>query len=89
MLTFFFDIKGILHKVLVLAGQTVNSAYYCDILQQLCENVLRLHPELWLQKNWLLHLNNALTLPPSPGNFLPKTILVSFTNHPTLLCFSN
>jgi hypothetical protein len=24
-----FDIKGIIHKEFVLAGQTVNSAYYC------------------------------------------------------------
>jgi hypothetical protein len=28
----FFDIKGIDHKEVVLAGQTVNSAYYYDIL---------------------------------------------------------
>jgi hypothetical protein len=27
----FFDIKGILHNDFVLAGQTVSSAYYCDI----------------------------------------------------------
>jgi trehalose-6-phosphatase len=35
----FFDIKGIVHKESVLAGQMVNSAYCCDILQQLRENV--------------------------------------------------
>jgi hypothetical protein len=28
----FFDIKGIVHKEVFLAGQTVSSAYYCDIL---------------------------------------------------------
>jgi hypothetical protein len=28
----FFDIEGIVHKELVLAGQTVNSAYYCGVL---------------------------------------------------------
>jgi hypothetical protein len=28
MLIVFFDIKGIVHKEFVLAGQTVNSAYY-------------------------------------------------------------
>jgi hypothetical protein len=32
MLIIFFDIKQIVHKEFVLAGQTVNSAYYCDVL---------------------------------------------------------
>jgi hypothetical protein len=31
ILIIFFYIKGIVHKEFVLAGQTVNSAYYCDI----------------------------------------------------------
>jgi hypothetical protein len=31
MLIIFFDIKGIVHKEFVLAGQTVNSAYNCDV----------------------------------------------------------
>jgi hypothetical protein len=26
-----FDIKGIVHKGFILAGQTVNSAYFCDV----------------------------------------------------------
>jgi hypothetical protein len=51
MLSIFFNIKGIVHKEFVLAGQTVNSAYYCDILRQLRKSVQRLHPELWRQKN--------------------------------------
>jgi hypothetical protein len=50
MLIIFFDIKGIIHKEFVLAGQTVNSAYYCDILWRLRKNVWRLHLELWWQK---------------------------------------
>jgi hypothetical protein len=44
MLIIFFDIKGIVHKESVLAGQVVFSTYCCDILQ-------RLH--------WLLHHDNA------------------------------
>jgi hypothetical protein len=59
MLIIFFDIKGIVHKEFVLAGQIVNSSYYRDVLQRLCENVLRLCPELWRQKNWLLHHDNT------------------------------
>jgi hypothetical protein len=39
MLIIFFDIKGIVHKEFVLAGQTANSTYYHYILLQLCENV--------------------------------------------------
>jgi hypothetical protein len=38
MLIIFFGIKGIVHREFVLAGQAVNSAYYCDILR-LNENV--------------------------------------------------
>jgi hypothetical protein len=74
MLIIFFDIKGTVHKEFVLADQTVNSAYYYDVLWQLCENVRKLHPKLWQQKNWLSQHDNT----PShtsflPGNFLPKT----------------
>jgi hypothetical protein len=34
-----------------MAGQTVNSTYYCDVLQQLHENMWRLCPKIWRQKN--------------------------------------
>jgi hypothetical protein len=33
----FFDIKGPVFKEFVLAGQTVNSAYYCDVLWRMRE----------------------------------------------------
>jgi hypothetical protein len=45
-------------KAFVLASQTVNSAYYCDLLRRLRENLRRLLLELWRQKNWLLHHDN-------------------------------
>jgi hypothetical protein len=38
--------KGIVHKEFLLAGQTINSAYYCDGLQRLRENVRRLRPNI-------------------------------------------
>jgi hypothetical protein len=64
----------LVHKEFVLAGQRDNSAYYCDVLQSLSENVQRLRPELWRQKNWLLHHD---TTPPHTlfftKEFLPKT----------------
>jgi hypothetical protein len=42
----FFDIKGIVLKEFILAGQTVNSAFYCNALWRLRENVRRLRLEL-------------------------------------------
>jgi hypothetical protein len=55
----FFDIKMIVHKELVLAGQTINYAYYCGVSRRLRGNVWRLRPELWRQKKWLLHHDSA------------------------------
>jgi hypothetical protein len=59
MIIIFFDSKKIVHKEFVLAGQSVNSAYYCDVIQLPCENVRRLRLELWCEKKWLLHHDNA------------------------------
>jgi hypothetical protein len=67
VLIIFFYIKGIVNKEFVLEGQTVNSAYHFDVLRRLRENVQRILPELWRQKNWLLHHDNApshTSLPP-------------------------
>jgi hypothetical protein len=46
MLIIFFGFKGVVRKEFILAGQTVNSAYYCVVLRRLCENVRRLCPNL-------------------------------------------
>jgi hypothetical protein len=53
------------------AGQTVGSIYYCDVLRLLRENVRRLRPELWLQKNWLLLHDNS----PSHTSFFTREYL--------------
>jgi hypothetical protein len=81
---FLFDIKGIVHKVFVLVGQTVNSTYYCDALQWWHENVWRLRPELWWPKNWLLYHDTA----PSnasffSGEFLTKNKITAFPQPPS------
>jgi hypothetical protein len=39
--------------------QTVNQAYYVEIIKQLHEGVHRKRPELW-PNNWILHHNNVL-----------------------------
>jgi hypothetical protein len=82
----FFDVKGIVHKEFVLAGRTVRSTYYCDILQRLCEIVRRLRPELWQQNNWLLHHDNA----PSHTSFFTREFFTKskMTVIPNLFYFS-
>jgi hypothetical protein len=56
MLIIFFDIKWIVHKEFFLAGQTVSSTCYCDVLLRKCAKT-----SSWTlaTKNWLLHHNNA------------------------------
>jgi hypothetical protein len=82
MLIIFFDMKGTVPKEFILAGQTADSAYYCEILQRLCENVRRLRPELWRQKNWLLHHDKA----PSHTSFFTREFLtrknMTLVSHP-------
>jgi hypothetical protein len=70
-LIIFFHIKELVQKEFVLAGQTVNSVYYCDVLRLLSENVWRLRSEIWRQNNWLLHHDNA----PSHISFYNREIL--------------
>jgi hypothetical protein len=43
MLVIFFDMKGIVREEFVLPRQTVNSAYYSDILRRLHENMQTSH----------------------------------------------
>jgi hypothetical protein len=59
MLIMFLDIKGIVRREFVLAGQTVNSAYYCHDLWLMRENAQRLRSEPRRHKNWLLQHDNA------------------------------
>jgi hypothetical protein len=42
----FFDIKGIVHFGFILRGQTVNKAYYVEVMKRLCEAVHRKGAEL-------------------------------------------
>jgi hypothetical protein len=58
ILTTFFDIKVIVHFEFIPQGQTVNEAYYMEILKQLREAVHRKRPELW-PNVWIPHHDNA------------------------------
>ena len=59
MLICFFDQKGNVHKEFVPPGQTVNAAFYVEILKRLRENVRRKRPNQWRYNTWLLHHDNA------------------------------
>jgi hypothetical protein len=85
MLIILFEMKGIVHRKFILAGQTVNFAYYCDVLQQLHGNVRRLH---FGDKSTGCCIMTTHRLTLSPGKFLPKPTWLSPT-HPTFLCFPN
>jgi hypothetical protein len=69
-----FDIKGIVHKEFVPAGQAVNSGFYCDFLRRLRENVRRRRPELCREQTWLLHHDNA----PSHTSILTQQFLAKY-----------
>ncbi|WP_410469851.1 hypothetical protein [Bradyrhizobium sp. 33ap4] len=50
---------AVVHREFVPAGHTVNSELYCKILSRLREDVRRKRPELWRERNWVLHHDNA------------------------------
>jgi hypothetical protein len=54
----FFNIKGIVHFEFIPQGQTVNQAYYVEILKWLLQAVPRKKPELG-PNDWILHHDNA------------------------------
>jgi len=68
----FFDIKGIVHKEFVPTGRTVNSGFYCEVLQRRREKVRRQRPQLWREQTWQLHHGNA----PSHTSVLTHQFLV-------------
>ena len=69
MLIVFFDSKGIVHKEFLPSGQTVNAAFYVEVLQRLRNRVLRVRPEI--ADEWILHHDNA----PSHASIAVKEFL--------------
>ena len=59
MLICFFHQKGIVHKQFVPPGQTVNAAFYVEVLKRLWEIVRRKRPDQWRNNTWFLHHDNA------------------------------
>jgi hypothetical protein len=77
--------QRVVHKEFVQASQKIISANYGDILWWTHENVQNLHPELWWQKNWLLHHENA----PSYTSFFTRELFtknnMTVISHPLYL----
>jgi hypothetical protein len=98
MLIILFDIKVmIIHREFVMAGQKVNSTYYCDF----CSDYLIMYEDFTLnfgdkRTGCCIMTTHCLSLPFSQGNFLPKTWLLPPTNPTHLIwrivnfdCFPN
>jgi len=59
MLIAFFDSDSIIHKKFVPAGQTVNSAFYKEVLKRLLRRIHRVRPGLHRTRQWMLLHDNA------------------------------
>ncbi|UYV77919.1 hypothetical protein LAZ67_15002845 [Cordylochernes scorpioides] len=59
LLTVFFDCRGVVHHEFSPQGRTVNKEYYLQVMRNLREAIRQKRPDLWKNKNWLLHHDNA------------------------------
>ena len=59
MLISFFDANGIVRLEFIPNGETVNQAFYLQVLKRLHDAVRRKRPELWQSGEWWLHHDNA------------------------------
>ncbi|UYV70543.1 RGS7 [Cordylochernes scorpioides] len=59
LLTVFFDCRGVVHHEFLSQGRTVNKEYYLQVMRNLREAIRQKRPDLWKNKNWLLHHDNA------------------------------
>ena len=73
MLIVFFYSKGVVHKEFVPPGQTVNTAFYVEVLKWLKKRVACVRPEI--TNTWVLHHDNA----PSHASLLVREFLAKQT----------
>ncbi|UYV64676.1 hypothetical protein LAZ67_3001635 [Cordylochernes scorpioides] len=50
---------GLVHHEFLPQGRTVNKEYYLQVMRNLREEIRQKCPDLWKNKNWLLHHDNA------------------------------
>ncbi|UYV70126.1 GK [Cordylochernes scorpioides] len=53
------DEAGVVHHEFLPQGRTVNKEYYLQVMRNLREAIRQKRPDLWKNKNWLLHNDNA------------------------------
>ncbi|UYV62563.1 hypothetical protein LAZ67_2001108 [Cordylochernes scorpioides] len=51
--------SGVVHHEFLPQGRTVNKEYYLQVMRNLREAIRQKRPDLWKNKNWLLHHDNA------------------------------
>jgi hypothetical protein len=92
-----FDVKATVHFTFIAKGQTVNPAYYVEILKRLREAVRRKMSER-LHNDWILHHDNAPAQKAlSVKHFLAQKSITEMNTHrsPLILlrltsgCFTN
>ncbi|UYV73654.1 hypothetical protein LAZ67_11000230 [Cordylochernes scorpioides] len=71
LLTVLFDCRGVVHHEFLPQGRTVNKEYYLQVMRNLREAIRQKRPDLWKNKNWLLHHDNA----PAHTSLLVRDIL--------------
>ncbi|UYV82490.1 hypothetical protein LAZ67_21002496 [Cordylochernes scorpioides] len=71
LLTVFFDCRGVVHPEFSPQGRTVNKEYYLQVMRNLREAIRQKRPDLWKNKNWLLHHDNV----PAHTSFLVRDFL--------------
>ncbi len=59
MLILFFDSRGPLHIDFLPEGETVNSEYFISVLREVRESIRRKQPDLWNNRKFVLHMDNA------------------------------
>ena len=55
----FLHCRGVVHHEFLPQSRTVNKEYYPQVMRNLCEAIRQKRPDLWKNKNWLLHHDNA------------------------------
>jgi hypothetical protein len=82
----FLNSKGIVHKEFVLAGQTVNSAYYCDFYGDCVKMCGTLRSKFGDKRTgYCITTTHRLTYPLPPGNFWPKDNVTVVPSHLSFL----
>ncbi|UYV83278.1 hypothetical protein LAZ67_23000391 [Cordylochernes scorpioides] len=63
--------QGVVHHEFLPQGRTVNKEYYLQVMRNLREAIRQKRPDMWKNKNWLLHHDNA----PAHTSLLVRDIL--------------